>query len=226
MKTNLLERKRVSPETFPDFDDYESGDLGLAARNLLSYHRLFEDQAKIRKNKSLLQTFDELDIRPFTHSSVEAYKESCEWSANPRLVNVAEVGFGVSFVAGFVALIVLVVAALIGYVNVAFCAAVLLLTKTIVGTVCVFVFSRYARSRKWSMHELSSYAEPIPEFALQTAVDIKHSHPDVQFFVCALKEERIVVDPFLVLRVKFGDEVKDYYLEVWNESKFSGEREA
>ena len=226
MNVSLLQREAIDWDTVTDDDDFLLGDLDREAQATLGYNVLFRERMKSRQHKSLQRTLIDLDIQPFTRSSVEAYKESCEQTANRRLAETALAGFGFSMLAGIGALLVLVFSTLFGFVVVAFYAAVALLVSTTAAIACGLIESRYSRERTWSMQQLASYAEPIPEFALQTAVDIKQAHPEVEFYVCKLEENEIVVDPFLVLRSRDGDQEHDYYLEVWNESKFSGGREA
>jgi hypothetical protein len=66
----------------------------------------------------------------------------------------------------------------------------------------------------WNETPIEKYAEPIPEFALSKAIEIKEACPDVQIFVDGLSVKRS--DPFLV--VKLGEE--SYHVEVWDEPKF------
>ena len=63
----------------------------------------------------------------------------------------------------------------------------------------------------------------IPEFALQTACDLKERFPNFTFGIDVLeekKEQPITYDPFLWMR---GD-WDVYYLEVWNEPGYKQER--
>ena len=78
---------------------------------------------------------------------------------------------------------------------------------------------------KWRRITLSSYGKPVPEFALQTAVDIaEHTGTsEVDFYIDQLVVNERTLDPFLVVRCK--KDTTDYYLEVWNEPKFKQERE-
>lgn len=69
---------------------------------------------------------------------------------------------------------------------------------------------------RWEHTEIKSYAEPIPEFVLQKAIQIKEACPDVQFYVHHLNDPK--ADPFLV--AVHGDEV--YFVEVWAEPGFEG----
>jgi hypothetical protein len=226
MNVNLLQREAIAWDAATDDADLFLGDLDREAQAVLGYHGLYQERIKTRQRKSLRRTLIDLDVRPFTRASVEAYKQSCAQDGSRRLAEAALVGLVVGMLASLVALLVLVFSALLGFASVAFYAALVFLASTTTAVVCGQIESRYSRERTWTMRELSLYSEPIPEFALQTAVDIKKAHPEVEFYVCTLEENRVVVDPFLVLRSRAGDEVRDYYLEVWNESKFCGRRQA
>lgn len=74
-------------------------------------------------------------------------------------------------------------------------------------------------------HVKGAYTQPVPEFALQTACDLKEKLPHLEFFVEELvrKTERTrkPMDPFLVVRDSSGT---NYYLEVWNEPGYKHER--
>lgn len=66
---------------------------------------------------------------------------------------------------------------------------------------------------RWEERELSSYEEPIPEFVLNKAIQIKERLPEVTFEVEHLNESP---DPFL--KAKLNDE--EYYIEAWEEPSF------
>lgn len=76
----------------------------------------------------------------------------------------------------------------------------------------------------WIPTEIEKYKEPIPEFVINKAVQIKRELPDVKIFIRHLSENP---DPFL--EVHYGDvsEWDDktgerYFIEVWDEPKFEG----
>lgn len=71
----------------------------------------------------------------------------------------------------------------------------------------------------WEGHSLEQYGDPIPEFVLSKAIQIKKACPEVKFYVETLQGNP---DPFLVAQL--GDDYgKDYaYIEVWEEPKFEG----
>ena len=67
----------------------------------------------------------------------------------------------------------------------------------------------------WENVDLNRYREPIPEFVLNKAIQIKKRLPSVKFYVQTLEGQP---DPFLLAKV--GDE--HAYIEVWEEPKFEG----
>lgn len=77
----------------------------------------------------------------------------------------------------------------------------------------------------WEDCPIEEYTRPIPEFALQTAMDLKKLLPGATFQIDELVEDKNVGDPFLVMTYP-GDDGDEYlyYMEVWNEPGFSGER--
>jgi hypothetical protein len=67
----------------------------------------------------------------------------------------------------------------------------------------------------WEKASLSGYNQPIPEFVLAKAVEIKKANSSVEFQVEYLEK---VADPFLIAVLAH----ESYYLEVWDEPKFEG----
>lgn len=67
----------------------------------------------------------------------------------------------------------------------------------------------------WRETKIEEYGEPIPEFVLNKAVQIKKAVPECKIIVEYLDENP---DPFLL--VKLGDE--KHCVEVWAEPKFEG----
>jgi hypothetical protein len=76
----------------------------------------------------------------------------------------------------------------------------------------------------WSRFPLSSYTNPVPEFALATAQEIhkRLAGKEVAFFIDELVVEEKPMDPFLVAKC---NEV-EYYLEVWEEPGYKQTRMA
>jgi hypothetical protein len=79
----------------------------------------------------------------------------------------------------------------------------------------------------WRLTKLGNYTQPVPEFVLQKAVEIKRELPAAAFYV-----DQLAVDPFLIVSL---EPLKDWvvnapsraldpetaaYVEVWSEPKF------
>lgn len=76
----------------------------------------------------------------------------------------------------------------------------------------------------WVTTDISKYKEPIPEFVLNKAIQIKRELPDVGVYIYHLTEAK---DPFLL--VTYGatseydfDAGERYFVEVWEEPRFEG----
>jgi hypothetical protein len=81
----------------------------------------------------------------------------------------------------------------------------------------------------WRLAKLSEYNQPVPEFVLRKACDIKRELPQAMFYI-----DQLAVDPFLIVSLK---PITDYlinrergldaetqaYIEVWDEPKFESE---
>jgi len=75
----------------------------------------------------------------------------------------------------------------------------------------------------WASVEIGKYAQPIPEFVLNKAIQIKREIPEAVILIESLED---YPDPFLVVAIKdprysclFAE---THYVEVWAEPKFEG----
>lgn len=83
-------------------------------------------------------------------------------------------------------------------------------------------------STSWTLDHLSSYREPVPDFAIERALQVKEALPGATFYVEHLREtvrgiateSKPTPDPFLILAVGH----LKLYLDVWDEPKFEGRR--
>lgn len=161
-------------------------------------------------------------LRPFTHQSVAAYKEEARRAANRR----APLG-----VAWFLASVFgVVVSGCCLFATGSVTAGVnwwflLPLAACLASTVSAVDWCRRTAGRwGWNHHGIRTYQEPVPEFVLQTALDVTKefglSALNDHFAICALQRERASADPFLVFYYK-GD---TYHLEVWNEPGYKQQR--
>lgn len=65
----------------------------------------------------------------------------------------------------------------------------------------------------WIRTDLKEYKRPVPDFAIERALQIKRALPTAEFWV---EELSLAPDPFLVAHV--DDE--GYYVAVWEEARF------
>lgn len=75
----------------------------------------------------------------------------------------------------------------------------------------------------WVQTKISEYRQPIPEFVLAKAVQIKQAVPECEIYVESLEDNP---DPFLVVVIPDGRAYypakESYHIEVWAEPKFEG----
>jgi hypothetical protein len=74
----------------------------------------------------------------------------------------------------------------------------------------------------WEKTEIKKYRQPIPEFVLNKAIQIKKILPDVRIYIEHLSEHP---DPFLVVAMKhesYDFDGETLYVEVWEEPRFEG----
>jgi hypothetical protein len=85
----------------------------------------------------------------------------------------------------------------------------------------IHTYTRYS-SPSWDSTKIEEYRQPIPEFVLAKAIQIKKAFPDCSIFVESLETHP---DPFLVVGIegqKYCPLLEKYYVEVWAEPKFEG----
>ena len=75
----------------------------------------------------------------------------------------------------------------------------------------------------WEKLTIDKYREPIPEFVLNKAIQVKREMPDVRIYIEHLTEHP---DPFLIVATKHETyeclDGESFYIEVWEEPKFEG----
>lgn len=76
----------------------------------------------------------------------------------------------------------------------------------------------------WRIAKIEEYKQPIPEFVIAKAIQIKERLPEVRIYVESLESHP---DPFLIVGIGATDYDQDkpkehYYVEVWAEPKFEG----
>lgn len=73
----------------------------------------------------------------------------------------------------------------------------------------------------WTETKIEEYKQPIPEFVLNKAVQIKKAIPEAQIVISHLEMHP---DPFLVVRLEERQYLysESYFVECWEEPKFEG----
>jgi len=75
----------------------------------------------------------------------------------------------------------------------------------------------------WTEFKIAEYKQPVPEFVLAKAVQIKTAFPECEIFIEHLEDHP---DPFLTVQIPDGRAYyqprEKYYVEVWAEPKFEG----
>lgn len=223
--STTLTREPVQLTEQPADDLCSFKELAKDAKQLLDYSPDIGAERKATSELAKLQqAMRELDIQPFRAADVERYKkaEAKRASSNIFLRHAEDITFGI-----FVFAAVMLVGSVIGCLAASTVPGWLWLAPVVCVAVIVTdaiaaggLSSTEIVSAKWKREPLGSYSSPIPEFALQTAVDLKRRCPIAEFYVDELTVEKRVLDPFLVVRC--GGQ--QYFLEVWNEPRFQQKR--
>lgn len=75
----------------------------------------------------------------------------------------------------------------------------------------------------WTQFKIAEYKQPVPEFVLAKAIQIKQLAPECEIYIEHLEDHP---DPFLVVLIPDGRAYwpakETYYVEVWAEPKFEG----
>lgn len=215
--------------------------FGYSAKDSAEEKWVAEREAKIEA------ALNKLGIKPFTNDSVVEYKAAVRNEELKKRSNIwADIhhtysfwSFFVSAGVGLAALVGAAAASIWGF-HMPF-----LWAATGCGAVCLLaIFAAVATlddanahdriEVSWASKNLCSYEKKIPEFALQTACDLKKLLPSVSLYVDEVHVQRMPQpDPFLYAVIENGtstlpdrQSTRRYYLEVWNEPKYKQQREA
>ncbi len=203
-------------------------DLPEKAQSLLGYQELSSRKSTLNFQKAL----HELGVAPFSLDSVEKYKES-RVKMNKRLV--PNWLFVTMYTLSAITFLLSVGPAIVGWLFGWFSASESTGYKfvwTCTGSLlaCFFLMVHgFTRSDlllgRWRATTLKGYSQPVPEFVLLMAIKVKERFPgpEVEMFIhefVAVEHEKVVLDPFLVAR----HQNLDYFIAVWDESKFETEQ--
>ena len=173
----------------------------------------------------LRKVLTKMDLLPFTSESVRTYKSQAKYWERIRVWTMPAC-FGLGVILSIIALVAVInVATVSGW----WAALVIPVGVSLFVTMCILCAAASELDEiTWERYTLDSYRQPVPEFALQTAVDIMKAKKAgelseaVLFSVDCLEISRKPSrDPFLLLR--YGRHAV-YFLEVWNEPKFKKQR--
>lgn len=212
----VLEREEMA--TDPCEEVAKEDVLFAEAAHSLGYTPLRRAVRRQQDNAQLRSQLRLAGVVPFTTESVEKHKRAVIgniYKAKCRMLAV---------VSGIVAAIFLSLS-LVGWASEAFTRETtlpgVLVLSTMGWLVCVTLVAAVVfdvkESYQWELYPLQSFTDQVPEFAIQTALDIRSHCPYAEFFVCKLEQ-----DPFLCVKIGHSDLC---YIEVWNEPGFKQRRE-
>lgn len=212
------------------------------AKWFLGYHAgAFEYTKLIRETQSrisLKQAMQDLFIDPFSSTSVFAYQRrmvNLNTPVSSHLMPLCWFLLQLTIILGILGGCIVTAAAVVSGIC-HFCGSIVgshafmtwaqtgygLITLLVsIICVCHLPESINITVAEWRSFSISEYAGAIPEFVLQTAVELKRKCPEVEFFVEELCFKTVMLDPFLVVKDASGTK---YYLEVWNEPGFLQKR--
>ncbi len=192
-------------------------DVATAAQSLLGYQSaesLFRDSERAGR---IVEWFLEKDIRPFEERSLKRFMRRKRWTEEAKT--------RWPFLAAF---IVLASIAAVTIRTVTWGSGAELLAVfcgvTCFGALATLIGAIVIDGWTWNTIWLANYSKPIPEFALQTAIDIAGKFPDMvqRLYVVELQRDSRTADPFLAAVLPGGQEL---FLEVWDEPGFRRARE-
>ena len=156
--------------------------------------------------------FQEAGVRPFDRATVDRYKEKVLYQKNWWFLKwVMAVGLILVAIPATLAIVYNSPLCLLGLIGSA------ILTAIFAG-----ICAAHTIQQTWTSDYLRNYAQAVPEYALQTALDVRRAAgagESVSIWVEFLKESPRS-DPFLVVRI----DGNSYYLEVWDEPDFFSKR--
>lgn len=212
----------------------QSSTVQVKARNMLGYSGpvpnigSFTRESSLYELESVMKACDDTGCRyPFTHESVIAYMDEMT-KMHPvtyaflRSENAIRNLFTFALSAGVVTGLVISLINRYNVVDALGTMAVSIIFGVLITGFVACVVETFIDNRKWVHQPLKGYTDQVPEFALQTAVDLRPAlGAGFEFGVCELTH---VPDPFLTMKSSSTGRI--YYLEVWNEPNYKQERYA
>jgi hypothetical protein len=215
----LLEKEQTKTDIVDDVDDTDL-DLYKEASQILHYHVPFVEVTSKDKRGQVVSKLNEMGIDVFTNESVQKYKEKMA----PRMSDIIPgIIFSTLFCTGITAAILSYSNDIANMIGMSLCCLLPSIAVTVIGA--TFIEGRFY-NKQWRKYRIQQFFDPIPEFAIQTAVDIKKSFSNSSIS-CELYIDRLEKgrgpwkDPFLIAEI----DGQEYYVEVWNEPDYKVERE-
>ncbi len=221
MSTTLVRTPVVVKTPDEQFDECYAAFANECSERL-GYHKLIQK----KKSRPVAEALARLKIEPYSTKSVEKYKRRKAFKETLKHPAPILVTLGITLLLGYMigGPILSIIFWCYGATCLGIAAGWYIPITFFTGLFALAAFgnitqSSHAYDISWKEYKLSQYDGFVPEFALQTALDLKKECGDaVGFYV----EELIVVkrkrDPFLMAHDIATHEC--FYLEVWNEPKF------
>jgi hypothetical protein len=205
MDGQILERTSTVPKRI-SFD----ADLAHRCACELGYRELYGQVEKCSAERILLSTLAEHEISWFDPASVTRYKAKLR---GPTRTMRASAWVGTLLGAGSL------FSGFSGYAE-PWNAAIVGVVALVVLIVTFNSMLDHHDGWKWTRVDLSRHQQPIPLFALETALRITQALPGARFHVETFGRAEQIYDPFLIVTLD-GAEA---YVEVWDEPSFEGVR--
>jgi len=209
----LLERVPEAEITTADL----WGDLPTEAEAILGYKGLQQAQGK----RQMMQVLQTANARPFTDESVAKYMQQVYKMTYPKVYWLQK-----RLTDGAMALVMITTAFCFGPALLFwFMSSVTWVPALIFSVIFVAGFATMLSTEsksfglqpgQWQTADLKGYTQPVPEFVLQTALDVKRGLPEAEFTVHNFVQMRRVLDPFLQVTYQ-GNRA---FIAVWDEPKF------
>ncbi|HSX24464.1 MAG TPA: hypothetical protein VLG69_00670 [Candidatus Andersenbacteria bacterium] len=219
----------------------EFDEVAFQAKEVLGYGlpklQLTAENERISQQNALYAAMKELDIRPFDEKQVSQYKAKMARRHTPLSSKFSFAwqfvfGFGLSFGPPLVCALSGIARLCVGP---GLFGEVFLASGIGTGALLIIVLSYIFRDKskdskedepetvpvaEWKLIPIQDYRGIVPEFVLQTAIDLKTRCPVAAFYIDELVESRRKLDPFLVVRCVGLQK----HIEVWNEPEFKQKR--
>jgi hypothetical protein len=249
METVTLERKPFTPRAETVFSSHE---LLERAKNVLSYSPTAVTEAKRRADEiTVAKALGDLGIEPFDPAKVWKYQAAMVKKAQAKGASAfvramhrstpGEIIVVFGAVAWIVSLVILGITVGAGLTAQQVAAHHVAILRALQAIGCVFaawvvcMVARHKRaviySARWDSSYINNYRRPIPDFALERALQVKAALPEANFYVQELTESTNTQhtefkptppDPFLVMDYRSVQ----LHLDVWDEPRFEGRRTA